>query len=285
MENFSTNDSESLLNEIFNEKKDAEKAKLQKFRAAGAKKLFSNKRNINLFYTYFTLLLGTFIFIFGIAQIKSFISRPIDLFKDQFKTNIGLLNQLNANSSLPDEGLNELVKRDSDQDKISDYDELYVYDTSPYLEDTDSDGKNDYDEIKQGTDPKCLLGSQCGALVLQEQFEDTVLEGEDASTDIQSENSIFGSTVPNEFSQNIYGPLLENNEKLMQAYEEFLKSQSSGFSEEKTSELSLNDLAGLPSSELRKTLLELGISQDLLNKVGDDELIKMVEETLSKVQP
>ncbi|MDX1585583.1 MAG: OmpA family protein [Balneolaceae bacterium] len=53
--------------------------------------------------------------------------------------------------SLSDE---ELRNRDSDGDEVSDYDELYVYETDPLSPDTDEDGLNDYDEIfEYGTDP------------------------------------------------------------------------------------------------------------------------------------
>ncbi len=53
--------------------------------------------------------------------------------------------------SLSDE---ELMQRDSDGDEVSDYDEIYVYETNPLEPDTDEDGLNDYDEIfEYGTDP------------------------------------------------------------------------------------------------------------------------------------
>lgn len=43
--------------------------------------------------------------------------------------------------------------RDTDSDGLSDYDELYVYGTSPYLRDTDGDGFFDLSEIESGNDP------------------------------------------------------------------------------------------------------------------------------------
>ncbi|MFH1433556.1 MAG: hypothetical protein ABIG32_01530, partial [Candidatus Uhrbacteria bacterium] len=51
---------------------------------------------------------------------------------------------------------------DTDEDGISDYDELYVYKSSPYLADSDSDGFNDYEEIFSGNDPNCPQGKECG---------------------------------------------------------------------------------------------------------------------------
>jgi len=40
----------------------------------------------------------------------------------------------------------ELMERDSDGDQLSDYDEIYVYETNPLQPDTDSDGLTDYEE-------------------------------------------------------------------------------------------------------------------------------------------
>jgi len=65
-------------------------------------------------------------------------------------------------------GLSEVVNdvgalrmRDTDHDKLNDFDELYVYSTSPYLADTDSDGLSDYDEVAKGTNPLCGEGKDC----------------------------------------------------------------------------------------------------------------------------
>ncbi len=51
--------------------------------------------------------------------------------------------------------------RDTDFDGLNDFDELYVYGTSPYLADTDSDGVNDKEEIAAGKNPVCAEGRAC----------------------------------------------------------------------------------------------------------------------------
>lgn len=58
------------------------------------------------------------------------------------------------------------MERDTDNDSLTDYNELYVHRTSPYLKDTDGDGLNDDVEIKQGTDPTCGAGEDCGVVVI-----------------------------------------------------------------------------------------------------------------------
>lgn len=52
---------------------------------------------------------------------------------------------------------------DTDRDGLSDYDELYLYRTSPYLDDTDSDGLADGAEVNSGGDPNCPANKNCGA--------------------------------------------------------------------------------------------------------------------------
>ncbi len=51
--------------------------------------------------------------------------------------------------------------RDTDMDGLSDYDELYIFTTSPYLADSDSDGITDKQEIDQGKNPNCAEGKNC----------------------------------------------------------------------------------------------------------------------------
>lgn len=58
-----------------------------------------------------------------------------------------------------------LKGKDTDRDGLSDYAELHIYKTSPYLADSDSDGIPDAIEIAQGTNPNCPTGQTCGGLV------------------------------------------------------------------------------------------------------------------------
>lgn len=55
-----------------------------------------------------------------------------------------------------------LQQIDTDQDGLNDYEELYFYETSPYIPDTDSDGIDDATELQDGTDPLCPQGQTCG---------------------------------------------------------------------------------------------------------------------------
>src|SRR3989339_1912662 len=61
-------------------------------------------------------------------------------------------------------GTDILRYRDTDQDGLSDFDELYVYGSSPYLDDTDSDGIKDGAEVSGGKNPACAEGQTCDAI-------------------------------------------------------------------------------------------------------------------------
>lgn len=55
-----------------------------------------------------------------------------------------------------------LRSKDTDGDGLSDYDELNVTHSSAYIKDSDSDGLDDGTEVREGTDPNCPKGQNCG---------------------------------------------------------------------------------------------------------------------------
>ena len=56
---------------------------------------------------------------------------------------------------------------DTDEDGLTDWEELNVHGTSPYLADSDSDGTSDREEIALATDPNCPQGRVCGSEIIQ----------------------------------------------------------------------------------------------------------------------
>ena len=79
-----------------------------------------------------------------------------------------------------------LKGKDSDFDGLSDFEEIYIYRTSAYLEDSDGDQLTDKNEINNGTDPLCALGDNCGVdqlekdMVQKEELIDTLYTDEDS---------------------------------------------------------------------------------------------------------
>jgi len=103
-----------------------------------------------------------------------------------------------------DDKLADLASKDTDNDSLTDYEELHVFNTSPYLVDTDGDGLDDAVEIQAGTDPNCPIGQECGAT-----------ENEIDGADQESRLQILGDpgfdpegpapTLPAEFEQLLTG--------------------------------------------------------------------------------
>lgn len=93
--------------------------------------------------------------LFGVLQIRQSLKAP---FVSKADTNNNTGVELN-NSDLAK--LSALKSADTDVDGLSDYDELYTYDTSPYLQDSDSDGIKDKEELQSGGNPNCPEGEIC----------------------------------------------------------------------------------------------------------------------------
>jgi len=106
------------------------------------------------------IILAITIFILWIVQLQKNIIYPLYGGVDPkvLEAQVAASSQ-NSQTTTADEAT--LKSRDTDHDGLSDWDELYVYHTSPYLADTDGDGISDAEEIKNGTDPNCPQGQNC----------------------------------------------------------------------------------------------------------------------------
>lgn len=127
-----------------------------------------------------------------------------------------------------------LIYRDTDKDGLNDFDELYVYITSPYLADTDSDSIDDKVEVDKGSDPLCPQGQNCNSPILTGEglvsasVSSTLLEpvpaGQDLSSSLSSPAEIRKMLLANGFDQK----LLEQTSDLdlMSMVKEILNSTS-----------------------------------------------------------
>jgi len=141
----------------------------------------------------------------------------------------------------------ELKNIDTDGDGISDWDELFVYGTSPYLEDTDGDTLSDYEEIfVYKTNVNCPEGQNCS-------------------------NSLSQSEVQNtEPSDDFYNFL----NSLETSVDQDINSTSSNSSLSENSE-------NLDAQSLRQILIQSGIEEGDLEQINDDDLMKLYQEVLA----
>ncbi len=144
-----------------------------------------------------------------------------------------------------EQALLELQSTDSDEDGLTDYEELYVYRTSPYLADTDADGASDSLEIEVGTDPTCA-GEEC--------FGD-----EDAF-----------EVVPTVID---VGEAPEFPEEDLEAL------NGSGTSSQPVTP----DLVDVTAGEVRQLLLESGIDAATVNSYSDEQLLQIYRDSVREV--
>ncbi len=86
-----------------------------------------------------------------------------------------------------------LRKTDTDGDGLSDYDEIMIYHSSPYIRDTDSDGIPDGEEVRRGTSPVCPEGKDCSI----DEIAAHVAKQSPTSTDPIGDPLLTGSGVLN----------------------------------------------------------------------------------------
>lgn len=189
----------------------------------------------------FVLAFFTLVLMFvGVSNIGSKIKEPNGQYRGE---NSDKTSQVKSSAS--DQGVDtdeSLRTKDTDGDGINDYEELNVYKTSPYLEDSDSDGYSDGSEIESNNNPNCPNGKDCGV------FMDTIKT--DSGTDIvsapKSSNTINSENAPTSSDE--------------------LQTILSGNSDAKT---------------LRKALLSSGVDPEMLGRISDEDLLRGYRETLN----
>ncbi len=121
-----------------------------------------------LFFAFFTIGLG-------ILQIRNTMLAPFAL---NNKITVAIKDQVNT--------LEALRYRDTDHDELNDFDELYIYGTSPYLYDTFSYGLSDKEVIAKGL-PLCPKGQECVAPTVSGEGQPTAIVGNPALADLKAE--------------------------------------------------------------------------------------------------
>ncbi len=141
---------------------------------------------------------------------------------------------------------------DTDNDGLYDYDEIYLYETSPYIEDTDSDGISDAREIETSTDPLCPKDKKC--------------DRQDPVTSPTSDQ-----TVTQDPTQQRLQGFLGNNTVMV-------PKEQQASADQQVFEKLIND-----PTYLRNILIETGeVSYDKLSEISDEDLVASVKEAMQQ---
>lgn len=164
---------------------------------------------------------------------------------------------------------------DTDGDGLLDDDELNLYGTSPYLEDTDSDGKSDYEEIQAGTDPNCLNGENCRT--------GAQMKGDSELTPpaLSPESSL--DSLRNFLLQIGADPSIiqaSSDDMLVKIYQEALREQMNESESQQDGDIIGRSIKSLTPEDLRLFLKNNGVSDDVLQTISDEELMQILNDII-----
>jgi len=181
----------------------------------------------------------------------------------------------------------DLQSKDTDQDTLSDYEELYFYGTSPYLADSDSDGVDDATEISETSDPNCPKGESCAVVAnsnvnTADSNSNTQLDSDEISLDALKD-TLQTSGAPENTVQNL------DDQELLETYTEVTGEEITSVGDNTNTKngqasegISVSSLENLSAPEIRIFLQLGGADVSSLEQMDDETLIKIFNEALQQ---
>src|SRR3989339_87488 len=274
---------------------------LQEEREQGRENNWSGKKSLGLGVF---VIVGIAIVGFGLWQFNYRIKAPF-LGKATGLKNFKSLDQKEM------EAMIEKQKKDTDSDGLTDFDEEYVYKTSAYLDDSDSDGFTDKMEIDSGNDPNCPSGQSCGVAIAVGDDADSssgeiVLPSADTFLDGNATPEMVREALRQSgASEEMLASL--DDQALMAAYGEVVKETGSASAVKNLKTETIDetdetvpadtvppkdegavsseiDLASLTPAQIRELLLQSGMDEATLNSVDDETLLDVLKEAMKEVK-
>ncbi len=181
------------------------------------------------------------------------------------------LSNTNTSDSLAmsQEIISELKKRDTDKDTLTDYQELFTTDTSPYLRDSDGDGLADSDEVANGKDPNCPEGRTCGVATNANSNSNSVSSPQIAALRQALKESGAPASVIDAMS----------DQELYQQYQ----SAVIGTSTNDNVNAGSVDASNLNATQVRALLQANGIDVSTLDTVDDATLMSIYQDAINNI--
>lgn len=247
----------------------------------------SKQIKIDRLSLWMIFLIVLFVTFGGVLQFKSYITAYQRTLLHTYVTYAEKVQQQAQGASGPlsptDKSLDALQQEDTDADTLSDFDELYIYNTSPYLADTDSDGTDDRAEIAAGTSPTCAAGlAECATTPAQD--ASTVTAGNIAEFEIPE--GFVPSDDPVELRKQLTDLGIPKNllDQLNDITLRELVAGSSGeVNEEDLVASAIATLEQMSPEQKRAFLVESGASADQVATLRDDDVQKLFEDALQDV--
>ncbi len=239
--------------------------------------------------------IGFFIMISGVAQIRSGLFSH-DRVANAIREKLSALQEQGADRYLSNtsegENLSALQEKDTDGDSLSDFEELYVHATSPYLADSDSDTVTDQEELAAGTNPNCPEGQACYAQ--ESSSATTATAAEQAFADLNPAqlgiDSSTGEIDPEELRKKLleYGvpkDVLDQTDDatLLQLFKEAI----SGGSVQGTNPLSAIEqqaeaVRQLSLDEKKQLLVQSGLDSATINGLDEETINELFEQAIAQ---
>jgi hypothetical protein len=252
-------------------------------------------------------VVGAGILILGFIQIKNIIQVPWPVSKNEQGQAIVKTDSKKETVDLKSEDPKKLKGQDTDEDGLSDFDEVYIYETSAYLADSDSDGVNDIDEIKNNEDPTCPIGVKCFSTA-SGTLNQTPSDGSGQASETSEINMTAdplnlsagdlrklllqsGQVNADQLKQIDDQTLLEMYKKMIAENPDLAKKMQSATSTDIAASVAstagskteaIEQLKNISIDEIKKSLLDQGADPALLKQVDDATLKSLYLEAVDK---
>ncbi|MFA6272392.1 MAG: hypothetical protein WC693_04815 [Patescibacteria group bacterium] len=231
------------------------------------------------------LFIGFSAMILGVFQITGTIKAPLS------GDNSDSTDNSLVNSTSEDVQLVFLKGKDTDQDGLNDYDELNIYETSPYLADSDGDNITDKDELDSGSDPNCPKGKTCvitpvaGNTNINSSTNSATVTADISSADLRATLKELGApanivdamddaTLKSVYQDTVTDTGIDIND---------LKNTNTGVpSDSAGQEITVDALQKLDATQIRQLLISSGVSESDLSQVDDETLLLLYTQALQE---
>ena len=253
-----------------------------KDRRQAVQDIFRDDRRMERLLAWATLGFGTMALVFGVIHFRNGISAPF--------SSRGLREIAGSQSDSGNPQFAELSQQDTDGDGLNDYDELYVHQTSPYLEDSDSDGVGDGQELVSSTNPNCAFERNCEQLGASTAAQ---LGTELDTSALLGAVQINGQITPQKVRELLLAVGVEQSKidslddvAVLEVYQEMLHrvTQTLNTAPAATEPPTISgqgDISQYSAAQLRQLLLDNGVAQATVDAISDEQLFELAAQAVA----